>query len=43
VFEVSCVIDALSIRTGGSGSSRRAAEQVAAEQALESATARVGT
>jgi ribonuclease-3 len=43
VFEVSCTIDALSIRTGGTGSSRRAAEQVAAEQALESAIARTGT
>lgn len=42
VFEVRCVIDALSISTAGSGSSRRAAEQVAAEQALESAMAREG-
>jgi ribonuclease III len=33
-FEVECVIDELSVRTCGSGSSRRGAEQAAAEQAL---------
>jgi ribonuclease-3 len=35
-FKISCAIDALNIRTEGSGGSRRAAEQMAAERALES-------
>jgi ribonuclease-3 len=35
-FRVACVIDSLKIRTEGRGGSRRAAEQVAAERALES-------
>jgi ribonuclease-3 len=34
IFEVSCEIADLGIRTSGSGTSRRAAEQVAAEKAL---------
>ena len=34
-FAVTCVIDALRIRTEGSGSNRRAAEQIAAERALD--------
>ena len=34
-FEVACEIDSLSLRTVGHGSSRRIAEQVAAEQALK--------
>ncbi|WP_299065396.1 ribonuclease III [Accumulibacter sp.] len=34
-FTVTCVIDALRIRTEGSGSNRRAAEQIAAERALD--------
>ena len=34
-FRVSCEIDALAIRTEGHGSSRRIAEQMAAERALE--------
>lgn len=34
-FTVACVIDALRIRTEGSGSNRRAAEQMAAERALD--------
>ncbi len=35
-FRVACVIDSLQIRTEGRGGSRRAAEQMAAERALES-------
>jgi ribonuclease-3 len=35
-FRVACVIDSLKIRTEGRGGSRRAAEQIAAERALES-------
>jgi len=34
-FKMACEIDALHIRTEGSGGSRRAAEQMAAERALE--------
>ena len=34
-FKMSCEIDSLHIRTEGSGGSRRAAEQMAAERALE--------
>lgn len=34
-FNVTCEIDALRIRTEGSGASRRAAEQMAAQRALE--------
>ena len=34
-FTVACVIDSLQIRTEGRGGSRRAAEQLAAERALE--------
>ncbi|TXH12551.1 MAG: ribonuclease III [Gammaproteobacteria bacterium] len=34
-FTVACVVDALHIRTEGCGSSRRAAEQMAAERAIE--------
>ncbi|HPP48236.1 MAG TPA: ribonuclease III family protein, partial [Accumulibacter sp.] len=34
-FTVACIIDALCIRTEGSAASRRAAEQLAAERALE--------
>ncbi|WP_301102082.1 ribonuclease III [Propionivibrio sp.] len=34
-FRISCTIDALRIRTEGSGGSRRAAEQMAAQSALE--------
>ncbi len=34
-FRIACVIDALDIRTEGQGGSRRAAEQMAAERALE--------
>jgi ribonuclease-3 len=34
-FSIACEIDALRIRTEGSGGSRRAAEQMAAERALE--------
>jgi ribonuclease-3 len=34
-FNVLCEIDALRIRTEGSGASRRAAEQMAAQRALE--------
>ena len=34
-FRIACEIDALNIRTEGSGGSRRAAEQMAAERALE--------
>jgi ribonuclease-3 len=34
-FKMACEIDALSIRTEGSGGSRRAAEQMAAQSALE--------
>lgn len=34
-FEITCEIDTLNIRTQGSGGSRRAAEQIAAERALE--------
>jgi ribonuclease-3 len=34
-FRIACDIDALHIRTEGSGGSRRAAEQMAAESALE--------
>ena len=36
-FEIECRVDALGIRTTGSGSTRRGAEQVAAEQALAAA------
>ena len=35
-FKIACAIDALNIRTEGSGGSRRAAEQMAAERVLES-------
>ena len=35
VFNISCEIDSLRIRTVGRGSSRRAAEQLAAEKALD--------
>lgn len=35
LFRIACEIDALRIRTEGSGGSRRAAEQMAAERALE--------
>ena len=35
LFRIACEIDALKIRTEGSGGSRRAAEQMAAERALE--------
>jgi ribonuclease-3 len=35
-FRMACEIDSLHIRTEGSGSSRRSAEQMAAERALES-------
>lgn len=41
VFVVGCRIDALSIETRASGPSRRAAEQVAAEEALELASRRL--
>jgi ribonuclease-3 len=34
-FKIACAVDALNIRTEGSGGSRRAAEQMAAERALE--------
>jgi ribonuclease-3 len=34
-FRVACVIDSLKIRAEGRGASRRAAEQMAAERALE--------
>lgn len=34
-FRIACVIEALNIRTEGHGNSRRAAEQIAAERALE--------
>ena len=34
-FKIACEIDTLNIRTQGSGGSRRAAEQMAAERALE--------
>lgn len=34
-FRVACVVDALKIRTEGRGASRRAAEQIAAERALQ--------
>jgi ribonuclease-3 len=34
-FRMACEIDSLHIRTEGSGGSRRAAEQMAAERALE--------
>ena len=34
-FKIACELDALRIRTEGSGGSRRAAEQMAAERALE--------
>ena len=34
-FKIACEIDSLKIRTEGSGGSRRAAEQMAAERALE--------
>ena len=34
-FEVECLVDGLSVRTLGSGSSRRAAEQQAAQRAFE--------
>ena len=37
-FDVECRIDALGIRTEGSGTTRRGAEQAAAEQALEAAS-----
>jgi ribonuclease-3 len=39
-FEVECVVEALQIRTRGTGTSRRGAEQVAAKQALELAKVR---
>lgn len=35
VFEVACVIEQPPLRLGGHGSSRRAAEQIAAQQALD--------
>lgn len=41
VFEVSCNIESLGIRAHGHGSSRRTAEQVAAEQVLELAMQRL--
>lgn len=41
VFEVSCSIESLGISAQGHGSSRRTAEQVAAEQVLELATQRL--
>ena len=41
VFEVTCSIQSLGICARGSGSSRRAAEQIAAEQVLELAMARL--
>ena len=34
-FRIACTIEALQIRSEGSGSSRRGAEQMAAERALE--------
>ena len=34
-FRIACEIEALKLRTEGSGGSRRAAEQMAAERALE--------
>jgi ribonuclease-3 len=37
-FTIACNIDSLGIRTEGSGGSRRAAEQIAAERALERLT-----
>lgn len=40
VFEVSCRVDALAVETSGTGSSRRAAEQIAAEAALDQLKAR---
>jgi ribonuclease-3 len=42
IFEVSCRIESLSISTVGSASSRRAAEQIAADQAFEQATGEAG-
>ncbi len=41
IFRVACRIEALSIGTQASGSSRRAAEQIAAEQALEQAAGKL--
>ena len=41
VFEVTCCIESLGLRAHGHGSSRRAAEQVAAEQLMELAMARL--
>jgi ribonuclease-3 len=41
MFEVGCRIESLSISTEGSASSRRAAEQIAAEKAFEQATVRL--
>ncbi|MGN6519222.1 MAG: ribonuclease III [Dokdonella sp.] len=41
MFEVSCAIGALAVRTGGIAPSRRAAEQIAAEEALRLAQARI--
>ncbi|MFP5405180.1 MAG: ribonuclease III [Gammaproteobacteria bacterium] len=42
VFEVECVLGDLQVRAGGSGASRRAAEQAAARRALDAAQARAG-
>ena len=42
-FTVSCEVAALRLRTQGSGSSRRRAEQEAAEHMLESIATREGT
>ena len=41
VFEVTCSVESLGLRTHGHASSRRAAEQVAAEQVMELAKARL--
>ncbi len=42
VFEVNCVVEALGLRTNGSGNSRRLAEQLAAESALLQMDAKLG-
>jgi len=43
IFDVECRIDTLAVRTSGSGSTRRSAEQAAAETALAQAEARIAS
>lgn len=43
IFEVSCIVDALQLHAPGKGSSRRAAEQAAAESLLDDARTALAT